>query len=182
MTEQAIGMGTKMMTLITRLVLTERAATMTILTTTSAAGGRTGASGRLLARISAVVLVRIRSHSLQSARYTAGGETLAHQCSSNLWLNRGATLFRRTVMRFLLGFAVGFGLGLLIAPASGAETRDNIAHRMRDLAEIPRQKAEAAAEAAKKRAGELGSRVGREAAEAAVDAVEKDVLGKDQPA
>ena len=85
-------------------------------------------------------------------------------------------------MRFLLGFAIGFGIGLLIAPASGAETRDAIAQRAREIAEIPRQKAEEAAEAAKQRAGELGSRVGREAAQAAVDAVEEDVLGKNRTA
>jgi gas vesicle protein len=85
-------------------------------------------------------------------------------------------------MRFLLGFAIGFGLGVLMAPASGAETRDKIAQRIRDVAEIPRQKAEKAAEAAKQRVGELGSRVGREVAEAAVDAVEKDVLGQNKTA
>jgi gas vesicle protein len=85
-------------------------------------------------------------------------------------------------MRFLLGFAIGFGFGVLLAPASGAETRDKIAQRMRDVAEIPRQKAEKAAEAAKQRVGELGSRVGREVAEAAVDAVEKDVLGQNKTA
>ena len=85
-------------------------------------------------------------------------------------------------MKFLLRFAIGFGLGRSMAPASGAETRGRIAQRMRDLAEIPRQKAEEAAQAAKQRAGELGSRVGRQAAEAAVDAVEKDVLGKDRTA
>jgi gas vesicle protein len=85
-------------------------------------------------------------------------------------------------MRFLLGFAIGFGIGLFIAPASGAETREAIGERMRDLAEIPRQKAEEIAEAAKERAGEVGSRVGREAAQAAVNAVEQDVLGKNRTA
>jgi gas vesicle protein len=85
-------------------------------------------------------------------------------------------------MRFLLGFAVGFGIGLFLAPASGAETRDAIAQRMRDIAEITRQKAEEVAETAKQHAGDLGSRVGRRAAEAAVNAVEQDVLGKNRTA
>jgi gas vesicle protein len=85
-------------------------------------------------------------------------------------------------MRFLLGFAIGFGIGLFIAPASGAETREAIAQRARDLAEVPRQKAEEVAEAARERAGDLGSRVGREAAEAAINAVEEDVLGKNRTA
>ena len=85
-------------------------------------------------------------------------------------------------MRFLLGFAIGIGLGMLVAPASGVETREKLAQRIRDLAEIPMQKAEEAAEAAKERAGEIGSHVGRQAAEAAVDAFEKDILGQSKTA
>jgi gas vesicle protein len=85
-------------------------------------------------------------------------------------------------MRFLLGFAIGFGITLLFAPASGAETRHDIAQRTRELMDLPRQKAQEAAEAAKEKAGELGSRVGRQAAEAAVQAVEEGVLDKDKTA
>ena len=85
-------------------------------------------------------------------------------------------------MKFLLGFALGFGISLLFAPASGEETRRGIAQRTQELMDLPRQKAEEAAEAAKEKAGELGSRVGRQAAESAVQAVEQDVLGENRTA
>jgi gas vesicle protein len=85
-------------------------------------------------------------------------------------------------MRFLLGFALGFGISLLFAPASGAETRRNIGQRAQQLMDLPHQKAEEAAEAAKEKAGEVGSRVGRQAAESTVQAVEENVLGKNRTA
>jgi gas vesicle protein len=85
-------------------------------------------------------------------------------------------------MRFLLGFAIGFGVSLLFAPASGAETRRSLVQRAQELMELPRQKAQEAAEIAKQKAGEVGSRVGRQAAESAVDAVQEDVLGKNKSA
>jgi hypothetical protein len=51
-----------------------------------------------------------------------------------------------------------------------------------ELIDIPRQKAQQAAEAAKHKAGELGSQVGRPAAESAVQAMEENVLGKNRSA
>jgi len=85
-------------------------------------------------------------------------------------------------MRFLLGFAVGFGISLLFAPASGQETRRSLIQGAQELMDIPRQKAEKAAETAKQKAGELGSQVGRQAAESAVQAMEENVLGKNKSA
>ena len=85
-------------------------------------------------------------------------------------------------MRFLLGFAVGFGISLLFAPASGEETRRSLMQGAQELIDIPRQKAQQAAEAAKRKAGELGSQVGRHAAESAVQAMEENVLGKNKSA
>ncbi|MFL6305653.1 MAG: YtxH domain-containing protein [Candidatus Sulfotelmatobacter sp.] len=85
-------------------------------------------------------------------------------------------------MRFLLGFAVGFGISLLFAPASGEETRRSLKQGAQELMDLPRQKAEQAAETAKQKAGELGSQVGRQAAESAVQAVEENVLGKNKSA
>lgn len=85
-------------------------------------------------------------------------------------------------MRFLLGFALGFGVSLLLAPASGEETRESLKQRAQELMELSRQKAEQAAELAKEKAGELGSRLGRQAAESAVQAMEEDVLGKNKTA
>jgi len=85
-------------------------------------------------------------------------------------------------MRFLLGFAVGFGISLLFAPASGEETRRSLMQAAQDFMDLPRQKAQEAAEAAKQKAGELGSQVGRQAAESAVQAMEDNVLGKNKSA
>jgi gas vesicle protein len=85
-------------------------------------------------------------------------------------------------MRFLLGFAVGFGVSLLFAPASGEETRRSLMQGAQELMDLPRRKAEEAAEAAKQKAGELGSQVGRQAAESAIQAVEENVLGKNKSA
>ncbi|HTM36570.1 MAG TPA: YtxH domain-containing protein [Terriglobales bacterium] len=85
-------------------------------------------------------------------------------------------------MRFLLGFAIGFGISLLFAPASGEETRRSLMQAAQDLMDLPRQKAQEAAEAAKQKAGELGSQVGRQAAESAVQAMEDNVLGKNKSA
>jgi len=85
-------------------------------------------------------------------------------------------------MRFLLGFAVGFGISLLFAPASGEETRRSLMQGAQELIDIPRQKAQQAAEAASQKAGELGSQVGRQAAESAVQAMEENVLCKNKSA
>ena len=84
-------------------------------------------------------------------------------------------------MRFLLGFAVGFGISLLFAPASGEETRRSLVQGAQELMDLARQKAEQAAETAKQKAGELGSQVGRQA-ESAVQAMEDNVLGKNKSA
>jgi gas vesicle protein len=40
------------------------------------------------------------------------------------------TLKRRTEMRFLLGLMIGYGVGLLLAPASGEETRARVAENL----------------------------------------------------
>lgn len=81
-------------------------------------------------------------------------------------------------MKFVLGFAIGVGLALILAPAPGIETRRRLLERMRELGQLPEKKAEEFADTAKQKAGDLGGRIGREAAEAAVDAVKNDVLGK----
>ena len=85
-------------------------------------------------------------------------------------------------MKFVLGFATGFALSLIFAPARGEETRRALPEKAQDLMRLPRKKAEEAAEAAKEKAGEIGARIGRRAAESAVEAMEKDVLGHNQTA
>ncbi len=88
--------------------------------------------------------------------------------------------------RFLLGFGIGVGVGMLLAPVSGEEARHTVADKARDLIEMPRRKVqekmEQAAETAEQKAGAIGSKVGREAAQAAVAAVRQNVVGKDRPA
>jgi gas vesicle protein len=89
-------------------------------------------------------------------------------------------------MRFVIGFAAGFVLSLILAPTRGEVTRRRLAQKTRELMQAPKKKikraAEEAAEAAKERAGEIGAEVGRRAAESAVQAVENDLLGHDQTA
>jgi len=72
-------------------------------------------------------------------------------------------------MKFLFGLALGVTMGMLFAPASGEETRQNLADKARDVAENQEQKL-------RQKAGDMGARVGREAAEAAVNAVGKRVI------
>lgn len=43
---------------------------------------------------------------------------------------------------FLFGLGLGFGVGVLFAPMSGQETRDNLSERANDLADTARQKFE----------------------------------------
>ncbi len=43
---------------------------------------------------------------------------------------------------FLFGLGLGFGVGILFAPMSGQETRDNLTERANDLADTARQKFE----------------------------------------
>ena len=75
---------------------------------------------------------------------------------------------------------------MLFAPASGEETRELLAERVREWMEIPRRKIEEtieeAAERAKEKAGDLGSQIGRQAAENAVQTVEQNVLGRNKTA
>lgn len=81
-------------------------------------------------------------------------------------------------MKFLLGFGIGVALGIIFAPAAGEQTRRKLREKASEIAELPQKKASQAAGVAKEKAGELGARVGREAAEAAVDTVTEDFLGQ----
>lgn len=74
-------------------------------------------------------------------------------------------------MKFFIGFGIGVALGMLYAPAPGSESRAWLARRTQALSDLPEQKAAEWAEEGKEKAGELGARLGREAAEAATQAV-----------
>jgi len=87
-------------------------------------------------------------------------------------------------MKFVLGFAVGVALGLVFAPAPGTETRRDLKNKVRELSHYPErrieEKVQQAAASAEQKAGDIGSRVGRDAAQAAVKAVASEVLKDDQ--
>lgn len=84
-------------------------------------------------------------------------------------------------MKFLIGLAIGAWIGLLCAPARGEETRNRLARQAADLASRSQRgfeaKAHEVAERSREKAGEIGSEVGRRAAEAAVQAVSDELLG-----
>jgi gas vesicle protein len=84
-------------------------------------------------------------------------------------------------MNFLFGLALGYSIGLLIAPERGEVTRERLIDKAEDVASVPREKMEEAirdaAATTQQRAGEIGSEVGRRAAEAAVQAVSEELLG-----
>jgi len=77
-------------------------------------------------------------------------------------------------MKFLLGLTVGTVLAMLFAPARGEETREKLGYKVREMAQGSEQKLQ-------EKAGELGAKVGREAAQAAVATVtNKLVPGTDE--
>ena len=80
-------------------------------------------------------------------------------------------------MKFLLGVGLGLGLALLFAPAEGKALRRRLLQKGSDLVHAPSQKVKRTTEALKERAGEVGARVGRQAAEAAVGGISDEVLG-----
>lgn len=88
-------------------------------------------------------------------------------------------------MKLLWGFAIGVALGLVFAPSSGEKTRAQLKNKTRDFTRYPEQKAqEKVREVAREtehRAGEIGSRVGRDVAQAAVKPVTREVLNHNEP-
>jgi len=62
------------------------------------------------------------AYSTASERLSRANDALRHDDHSLM----------RTTGAVLLGVGVGVGIGMLVAPASGKETRDNLAEQMRD--------------------------------------------------
>lgn len=75
-------------------------------------------------------------------------------------------------MRFVVGLGIGVALGLLYAPAPGEVNRNWLMRKAGELSNLPARKLQQVAEAGKEKAGDLGARIGRQAAEAAVQSVE----------
>ncbi len=88
----------------------------------------------------------------------------------------------KSFLKFLFGFAFGVGLGLFAAPASGEEICASFAEEARGMARVPEEKAGQIADIAKEKAGNLGSQIGRQAAESAVETVQRNILGNRKPA
>lgn len=78
-------------------------------------------------------------------------------------------------MNFILGLAFGYGIGLVIAPASGEETRRHLWQRAEEAGLDPRQAALRVTENAEEKAGEMGERIGRRVGEATVEAIRDEI-------
>ena len=80
-------------------------------------------------------------------------------------------------MKFVLGLGIGVAFGIVFAPASGAESRQWLRQKASEASRIPKRKLHQAAEITREKAGNMGARIGRQAAESAVQAVENKVVG-----
>lgn len=78
-------------------------------------------------------------------------------------------------MKFLLGLALGLTGGLLFAPAPGQETRRKLRREADEFAGESQERfqhaAEKVTETARDKAGQIGSAVGRQAAESVVESM-----------
>lgn len=76
------------------------------------------------------------------------------------------------MLKFLAGVGCGIGVGLLIAPKPGAETRAQLTR----LATQPRDVAREKVADVRQKISEFGANVGRQAAEKVMDRVTPDAL------
>jgi hypothetical protein len=80
-------------------------------------------------------------------------------------------------MKVALGLMLGVTLGIVFAPGAGAETRRRILAGAKTLLRAPHDAANEIAEKTREKAGDIGARVGRDAAQAAVSAIQREVIG-----
>lgn len=76
------------------------------------------------------------------------------------------------MLKFITGVLCGTAVGMLLAPAPGASTRRRLAQAVRDPEELARETIANVRE----KAGDIGARMGQQAAEKAVDQVVPDRL------
>ena len=85
-------------------------------------------------------------------------------------------------MKFIIGLAIGIATGLLVAPRRGEETREQLLEKGRELAERPqralRDKVRDIGQQTERKAGDLGSELGRNAAQSAVRNITEAVSGE----
>ena len=78
------------------------------------------------------------------------------------------------MFKFLIGIGCGVGLGLLIAPARGEETREQLMELASRPADVARQKIQEV----KEDLAQMGADLGRQVAEKAVDKVVPEGLNQ----
>ena len=80
------------------------------------------------------------------------------------------------MLKFIAGLVCGAGVGLLMAPASGEDTRRRLAQAARNPEELARE----AVSNIREKAGDMGADLGRQAAQKAVDQVMPEKLNPEQ--
>ncbi len=76
------------------------------------------------------------------------------------------------MLKFLVGLLCGAGIGLLVAPAEGEETRRQLMRAVQDPNAVARERLQDVRD----KVGEMGANLGRQAAEQAVDKVTPETL------
>jgi gas vesicle protein len=78
------------------------------------------------------------------------------------------------MLKFVIGILCGVAAGLLLAPAAGSETREELMQRIKDPASLARDKVRQIRE----QAGEMGANMGRQAAQRTVDKIVPESLNQ----
>ena len=78
------------------------------------------------------------------------------------------------MLKFLAGIGTGIGIGLMVAPAAGRETRRQLLETAKDPTGAVRNQVEQV----RQKAGDMGANVGRQAAQQAVDKVIPEKLNQ----
>lgn len=78
------------------------------------------------------------------------------------------------MVKFMTGLLCGVGVGLLVAPGRGEETRQRLMRAVQDPSAVAREKLQDVRE----KAGEMGANLGRQAAQQAVDKVIPESLNR----
>ncbi len=71
------------------------------------------------------------------------------------------------MLKFLIGIGCGIGVGLLIAPQEGSETRRNLVRLAKEPGKVAREKVEES----RQKVGEMGANLRRQIAQKAVDKI-----------
>lgn len=78
------------------------------------------------------------------------------------------------MLKFIAGIGTGIGIGLMVAPAAGRDTRRQLLDIVKDPTRAVRDKVEKV----RVRAGDIGANLGRQAAQQAVDKIIPEKLNE----